>query len=192
MPLIDITPPGAEPVTAAEVKAAAKIDGSEFDAQIAIIIPALRGLAEQKLGRRLITQTCELVMDTFPCHGEICLQVPDVSTLSSIKYLDYTTGLEVTLASTEYVFDGNSTPCRIVPAYGKYWPPTYRTVNAVRVRFICGFGAASTNVPQDIRHWILAYAAQALNNPSGLTLDNLAPLPFVDHLLDRHMVLGCC
>ena len=185
MPLIDITAPAAEPVTATEVKAAARIDGTEYDAQIAIIIPALRGLAEQRLGRRLITQTVEIVLDAFPAE-EIDLQLPDVQSITSVKYLEATAGAETTLAATEYSLDADSTPNWLLPAVDTEWPDTFDTTNAVRVRFVVGYGAASTDVPQDIRLWIIAHAAQALNAPDGLTLNNLAPLPFVDRLLDRH------
>ena len=47
MPLIDVSGPSGEPVTSAEIKASARIDGAEFDSQIAIIIPALRHQAER-------------------------------------------------------------------------------------------------------------------------------------------------
>lgn len=185
MPLIEITAPAAEPVTAAEVKAAAKIDGTEFDTQITIAIAALRALAEQKLGRRLITQTCEIVLDAFPA-AEIDLQLPDVQAISSVKYLEATAGTETTLASDQYSLDGDSTPCWLLPAYDTDWPDTYDTVNAVRVRFTVGYGSSASDVPQEIRLWIIAHAVQALNSASGLSFDNLAPLPFVDRLLDRH------
>lgn len=186
MPLIDISGPSGEPVTSAEIKAAARIDASEFDAQIAIIIPALRHQAEARLGRRLITQTVELVIDAFP-SAEIDLKLPSVQSIVSVKYID-TAGVEQTLASSTYSLDDSSTPCWLLPAYGTDWPSTLDTANAVRVRFVVGYGDAAADVPSDIRLWMIAHAAQVLRIPEGITTGELRALPFVDHLLDAHRV----
>jgi SPP1 family predicted phage head-tail adaptor len=114
MPLIDISGPAGEPVTSAEIKASARIDGAEFDSQIAIIIPALRHQAEARIGRRLITQTVELVLDEFPV-ADIDLTLPNVQSVISVKYLDVA-GVEQTLASNLYSLDASSTPCWLLPA----------------------------------------------------------------------------
>lgn len=65
MSLITITGPAAEPIAAADV-VPVRIDGTDFDGQITMAIAAFRLMAEHKLGRRLITQTVELVIDQFP------------------------------------------------------------------------------------------------------------------------------
>jgi len=186
MPLIEISGPAGEPVTSAEIKAAARIDGSEFDSQLAIIIPALRHRAEALTGRRLITQTVELVLDAFPA-ADIDLLLPNVQSIVSVKYID-TAGVEQTLASNLYSLDSASTPCWLLPAYGTDWPETLATANAVRVRFTVGYGAGAANVPYDIRLWLIAHAAQVLRVPEGITQGDLRELPFVDHLLDAHKV----
>jgi uncharacterized phiE125 gp8 family phage protein len=67
MPLITITPPDAEPVSVEDVKISARLDGESFDDQMALLlIPAIRREAEHRLGRRLITQTVELVLGRIP------------------------------------------------------------------------------------------------------------------------------
>ncbi len=186
MPLIQIVAPTAEPVTVQEVRDAAKIDDASFDASIAIIIPALRSQAEARTGRRMITQTVELVLDAFPAV-DIDLQLPNVQSITSLKYLD-TAGVEQTLASNLYSLDSSSTPNWLMPAYGTTWPATLDASNAVRVRFVAGYGDAAANVPQDIRLWIIAHAVQALRSPEGITIGDLRAFPYVDHLLDRHIV----
>ena len=104
MPLITITPPDAEPVSVDDVKISARVDAETFDDQLALLlIPAIRAEAEHRLGRRLITQTVELVLDDFPA-GEIDLRLPSVQTVTSIKYLD-TAGAEQTFANTDYSLD---------------------------------------------------------------------------------------
>ena len=186
MPLIDISSPAGEPVTSAEIKASARIDGTDFDSQIAIIIPALRRQAEARIGRRLITQTVELVLDAFPV-AEIDLTLPNVQSIVSVKYLDVA-GVEQTVASNLYSLDASSTPCWLLPARDTDWPATLAAANAVRVRFVAGYGATAASVPDDIRLWMIAHACQVLRLPEGITSGTLAPLPFVDRLLDCHVV----
>lgn len=186
MPLIDIQAPAAEPIAPSDVKASARIDGAEFDSQLTIIIPALRRQAEGRLGRRLINQTVELVLDRFPA-AEIDLQLPGVSSIVSVKYLD-ANGTEQTLASNAYTLDSASYTAWLLPAAGQQWPETMASANAVRVRFIVGFGAAAADVPEDIRLWMIAHAVQLLNNPDGQGDGSIKPLPFVDGLLDNYKV----
>ena len=88
MALITITGPAAEPVTVAEVKEAARADGTDLDSQIALLIPAFRRQAEHLQGRRLITQTVELVLDAFPPDTDIDLLLPDVQSITSVIYTD--------------------------------------------------------------------------------------------------------
>lgn len=190
MPLINIADPGLEPVTAAEVKDAGRIDGTEFDAQIAILIPAYRRQAEEWLGRRLITQTVELVLDEFP-ESAIDLHMPGVQSIESVKYID-TDGVEQTLAAANYSLDDSSTPNYVLPAYGTSWPDVLDSANVVRVRMVVGYGDAAADVPEEIRTWIKAHVIQTLDNPSGVTSDKVhATLPFLDGLLNAHKVWAC-
>lgn len=188
MPLIDIAAPAAEPVSVADVKAAARIDSDNtaFDAALAMILPGLRRQAEARTGRRLITQTVELVLDAFPA-AEIDLLLPGVQAITSVKYLDAIDGTEQTLAADQYTLDDASTPCRLAPAYDVEWPDTWDTTNAVRIRFTVGYGDAASDVPEDIRLWIIAHAVQALQSPAGLGADSA--LPYVDGLLDAYRVI---
>ena len=186
MPIIDIQAPAAEPIAPADVKASARIDGAEFDSQLAIIIPALRRHVEGRLGRRLINQTVELVLDRFPA-AEIDLQLPSVSSIVSVRYLD-ANGTEQTLASNAYALDSASYTAWLMPVYGQQWPETMDAANAVRVRFVVGYGAEAAAVPEDIRLWMIAHAVQILNAPDGQGDGSIKPLPFVDGLLDNHKV----
>mgnify|MGYP001164602784 CR=1 FL=1 len=183
MPLITITPPDAEPVSVEDVKIAARLDAESFDDQLAaLLIPAIRAEAEHRLGRRLITQTVELVMDEFP-DGEVDLLLPSVQSITSIKYLD-SAGAEQTVINTDYSLDNAKSPARVLLDTGASWPATYAVPNAVRVRYVVGYGDDDASVPANIRLWITAMVVQALDNPGGLNIAGLQPLPFVDRLLD--------
>ena len=186
MPLVDIHGPAGEPVSAAEVKSFGRVDGTEFDAQIALIIPALRRYAEGYLGRRLIHQTVELVLDTFP-STEICLRLPNVSSIVSVKYRD-PGGNEQTQPSNTYFLDPESYSSWLIPALGQEWPATSEAASSVRVRFIAGFGADASAVPEDIRLWMITRAVQALSSPDGMGDAVSRPLPFIDGLLDKYRI----
>lgn len=187
MPLIQITKPTVYPVTAADIKLAARIDGNEFDAQIAIIIPALTARAEALTGRAFITRTMELVLDAFPV-AEIDLIKPGVQSVSSVKYLDLA-AVQQTLAVNAYTLDNAGLPCWLMPAVETDWPETLAAANAVRVRFDVGYGPASSDVPEDIRLWIIAHAVQVLQSPDGMGSKDIRPLPFVDGLLDDYRIV---
>ncbi len=183
MPLITITPPDSEPVSVEDVKIAARLDAESFDDQMALLlIPAIRAEAEHRLGRRLITQTVELVLDEFPA-GEIDLLLPSVQSITSVKYLD-SAGDEQTVLNTDYSLDNAKAPARVLLATGASWPATYAVPNAVRVRYVVGYGDDDASVPANVRLWITAMVVQALDNPAGLNVAALQPLPFIDRLLD--------
>lgn len=183
MPLITITPPDAEPVSVDDVKLSARVDAETFDDQLALLlIPAIRAEAEHRLGRRLITQTVELVLDAFP-SGEIDLRLPSVQSVTSIKYLD-TAGAEQTVINTDYSLDTAASPARVLLDTDAAWPATADVPNAVRVRYVVGYGDDDASVPANIRLWITAHVVQALDNPSGLNTAALQPMPFLDRLLD--------
>lgn len=192
MPLKLITGPTVEPVSVAEAKAHLRVEHSDDDALIGALITAARQSAEHELGRALITQTHELVLDAFPV-AEIDLQLPDVQSITSVKYIAADTATEVTLASTDYSLDADSTPCWLLPAYTVGdWPATLDTTNAVRIRFVAGFGAAGTDVPAAIRQWILLGIGTMYAQREAVAVGSaLAELPrgYVGALLDPWRVV---
>lgn len=181
-----ITGPALEPVSLAEAKLALRIDGTEFDALLPGFIGAARELAEQLTGRAFITQTWERVLDAFALR-EIALGHPKVLGIVSIKYLD-SAAVEQTLAPALYTLDADDLPGYVLPAIDTDWPATLATVNAVRVRFTAGYGAAAADVPAAIRTWITAHAGLMLREPQAATDRPLTPLAYLDRLLDRERV----
>lgn len=183
--LTQISQPAVSPVAVSEVCQAGRIDEADFNAQLAIIIPALVQSAEAIMGRPIINRTYELVLDAFPA-GEIDLVLPGVSTITWVKYID-SAGIQQTLDSSRYALDKESVPCWLLPADGQEWPDAKDIANAVRVRFIAGFGDAATDVPEDIKFWIIARAVQVLGDP--IAAEKTGGRSFVDRLLDRHCVM---
>lgn len=177
MALITITGPAAEPVTVAEVKEAARADGTDLDSQIALLIPAFRRQAEHLQGRRLITQTVELVLDAFPPDADIDLLLPDVQSIASVTYYD-PAGVLQTMSPAAYALDADSTPCWLLAV--SQWPATKQLANAVRIRYVVGYGPAVSSVPDNTRLWIIAQVCAAL--------DKQTPPAWVDRLLDAETV----
>ncbi len=177
MALITITGPAAEPVTAAEVKTAARIDGAEFDSQISMLITAFRLQAEHQQGRRFITQTVELVLDEFPSDGDVDLMLPNVKSITSVKYFD-NDGVQQTLDPAAYALDSDSAPGWLLVVDS--WPSTKDAANAVRIRYVVGYGDAAADVPSNTRLWMIAQSCAAL--------DNQSPPAWLDRLLDEGMV----
>lgn len=192
MALIVITPPATEPVSVAEAKASPsfRVAGTTDDADIAILIKAAREMAEAITRRALITQTLELVLDAFPSGG-IELFCPPIASVTSIKYVDVD-GVEQTLSASLYSLDSDTEPGMVAPAYGESWPETLDQINAVRVRYVAGYGGAES-VPAAIRTWIKMRAGTLYDNPQGIVVGQTVanvPRDFLDGLLDPFRIFS--
>lgn len=188
MPLKLITAPVAEPVTVPEVKTHTQVEHTADDALIGTLISAARQDAEHRLGRALITQTWEQILDAF--IDPIYLPNSPIVSITSVKYID-SAGVEQTIVSTAYTLDVDNEPGRVKPAFGVAWPTPRTQHNAVRVRYVAGYGADGTNVPAAIKNWILLRVKALYDIRSTLIVGqpiNAAPRDFADGLLDRYKI----
>ena len=169
MALSIVSVPAAEPITLANIKTKMGIATGDTaaDTQIGWMIPAARRWVEQRTGRKLITQTWKLYLDEFPD----VIQLP-FGVVSSVTHVKYTApdGTVTTLAAANYQTDLVSEPARIAPSYAATcWPGVRgQTFNAVEVQFICGYGAAGSNVPDDIIEALYRIVGHWLNNQVSL------------------------
>ena len=158
------------------------------DPLLNMLIKSARQHAEMLLRRYLITQTIDLYLDAFPAW-EIVL--PPLQSVSAITYTDQN-GDTQTVSASDYLVDANSYPARITPSYGKVWPAPREQTNAVKVRFVAGYGAASA-VPQCIKNWMLMRIKTLYESRDEVTMTsgvNVFPAHFVDGLLDPERVWG--
>lgn len=181
-----ITAPSVEPVTLAEAKSHCRVDGSDDDALITALIVAARESAEHETGRALCTQTREIAFDEFA--DELVLRGAPVQSVTSVKYIN-DSGVETTLANTEYSLDSDSEPGIVSLAYGKSWPTVRLIANAVRVRYACGYGLAAA-VPQSIKQWILLAVGTMYAQRETVGSNQSAALPdrFWHRLLDPYRI----
>lgn len=152
-----ISPPGTEPVSIDEARAQCSADGTALDTLLTLYIQAARELCEKTTGRALITQTWEQRLDAFPA-GDIELLKQPVQSIAAVIYID-AAGAQQTLSPALYVLDTTSKPW-LLPAAGTSWPATAAVINAVRIQFSCGYGAAAA-VPAPLKHWMLAEISTA-------------------------------
>lgn len=185
MALIRIAAPASEPLDLATAKLHCRVDGTDDDALITALIVAAREQAEHETGRALVTQTWELVHDVFP--SAFVLRKSPIQSVTSIKYLDSTSGLEQTLDPADYLLDNASEPGYVVPGYGKAWPASFAVPNAVRCRYVCGYGNAAA-VPQAIKQWMLLAVGTMYAQRETAIAGQIASIPdrFWSGLLDPY------
>lgn len=152
MALKIITPPVAEPITLEEAKQHLRITGSDDDIILLSMIKQAREFCEDFQNKKYITQTLEMVLDSFPKDNYVSFEnCSPVQSVESIKYYD-TSGQEYIFDAGNYIVDTDSFVNRIVLGYCKLWPTVQlQTINAVRVRFTAGFGNTGVDVPETVK-----------------------------------------
>lgn len=143
--------PAADPIVSLEdMKAHLRVDHADDDTLIEGLIKAATSYFDGWsgiLGRALIAQTWELTIDRFP-PCEMKLPLGPLMSVTSVKY-DDADGIERILDAEAYDIDKASEPGWVLPVNG--WPATASAINAVRVRFVAGFGEQATDAPEAIR-----------------------------------------
>ncbi len=145
------TEPNAEPVTLDEAKLHLRVDIDADDTLIESYIVVARRTAEMISNHRMVTQTWDIKMDSFP--GTIFTLPKSLSPLVSVTHIKYTDEDDATteFSSANYVVDTYSDPARIKLADGAAWPSDVLVVlNGVEIRVIVGYGAPG-DVPQEIK-----------------------------------------
>ncbi len=145
MPYKLITPASEFPVLRDELaKVQIKVSGTSEDGLIDLQIASATELVEDYTSRSLMQTAWELQLDDWlvDCHGVIQLLKNPVVSVVSIKY-DDVDDVEQTLDTDEYQVDIVSLPAKI--RFIGTLPSVYDKPNAIRIRFVSGYGAAADN-----------------------------------------------
>lgn len=199
-----VTAPASEPVSLSEVKAWARIDGSDEDALLTSLIGAARESVEQYLRRSLITQTWKLTLDMIQSgwandlpagtydmaitelYGdlptEVTLPKGPVQSVTSVTTYD-TTNTSSVYSSDNYFVNGD----RLVLNNAATWPSPLRPQASCEILYVAGYGTASS-VPQAIRQAIMI-ASTALYESRGMCDAMDLPAP-AQRLLNPYRILG--
>lgn len=181
---IAITPPAAEPVTAAECKTDARIDGTEFDDALPVYITAAREMCEQETGTFLMTQVRRAEGPDWPVPDEVIAINP--ATAAVVTY--WTGSTWATLSDALYAIVQVAGGIAIIPEQDAVWPTLPDKAGPrVRVDVTCGYGAA-VDVPASLRLWIRAHVVAHINDQSATTDKPLSINPRMSGLLDPHRV----
>ena len=190
-----ISPPATLAVTLVEAKRHLRVDHTDDDLLIVAYLQAIIDHVDGKdgmLGRALVDQTWELVLDAFP-ENEIKIPLPPLIAVLSIKY-DDTAGNEFTLDPTLYTVDNVKEPGWVLPDGS--WPGTFDGVNSVRIRYRAGFLDTSsppvTLVPSDIKNAMLLMVgtlyAQRETTVEGQSIMEVPGIAAAETLLRRKRV----
>jgi len=190
-----ITGPTVEPITLAQAKAHLRVDHTDDDLWITAAIIGCRVYAENFMGRALVSQTWELVIDEFPDDGDIKLPKSPLRSVVSIKY-DDAAGVETTMSTLDYYVDTASEPGWVVVAND--WPTTLDSINTVRIQFVAGYAPSAdspdnlvANIPQSIINGILLHLGfMYANRESVVVGTTVAAIPWggVDELYRQYRV----
>lgn len=172
-----VTAPTTEPLTTAEAKLWLGISSSTHDAMVDGLVAAARTWIETNFDVCLITQTWDISLDDFPVtnypenpDGSIELGIYPVQSITHVKYLDTVDGTQQTWTASNYTLEKPlNMPARILRAYDVSWPDVRDIQNAVTIRAVCGYGAASA-VPETIKTSMKLLIKMWYDNPEDMRL----------------------
>lgn len=197
---------GAEPVTLAEAKAWARVEFNDDDSLISDIIQAARNDIEGPgLKRAVMLQSRCIYFMGFPwtggyynrlirsmgpnpwwlptAQGIIMLPYPPLQAVTSIQYVDPSSGTLLTIDPSTYLFTQNSTPGRVQPQYGSVWPLARPVIDAVQITYTCGYGQWEPDVPAAARLAMRSVIAATYENREAfLDTGSLTPTPMWERL----------
>jgi uncharacterized phiE125 gp8 family phage protein len=176
-----------EPITLAEARLQCKLDSDDtaWDSVLTALITAAREYGEHLTQRALAPQTLEMAIDRFPCDSYFDLDMPPVSSVTSIKY-DDTAGVEQTLSTSVYAFSTYGDARRVSLKYCQVWPCTYSQANAVRIRYVTGY----TVLPKSAKAALLLHIELNFPNTSLTPDERTAYEKARDALLEPIKVYG--
>lgn len=182
-----LTPPAAEPVSLAELKAHCSVEHDLDDSLLTACQLAARVWVEHHCRRALVTQTFEGYRDTFPAGAEMMLGWGTLQAVDEVTYYD-ADGAEQTLDPAVYHVDTTRRPGRVWLRNGQTWPATEAgRPSAVRVQFAAGYGDPA-DVPGTIKAAIKLLAAHLYaNREPEITGTIVSRFTFaVEQLLAQH------
>lgn len=182
-----IDAPATTPVTLAEVKSQLRVDHSDDDTLLTRLINVAVAYTDVKgaLGQALITQKWGQWIGPTPAQT-ISLILGPVQAVTAVKYYD-TDGVLQTDTLTNYEVFGTEFASTISPKTGFNWPTTQNRADAIRIEYTIGYGDATTDVPETLRHALLLLVGHWYDNRENTGFDELSNIPFgYEALLNMH------
>lgn len=155
MRLTKITNPTTLPLSLNSLKDHLRIerDESGYDDDLKDLINAAARFIEAETHVTIIATQLRATWDCWP-SDVIKLPAWPISAIDSITYTD-TDGTDTTLATNLYRSSLVQCPCTVQSAINEDWPILQvDAVDAVNVNLTAGYGAAATDVPDEIKHML--------------------------------------
>lgn len=190
--------PGETPISLAEAKSFMRVDHSEDDTLIALLINAavshVDGIAGI-LGRALIAQEWQMVVPYDDAPGgtrKLYLPVLSARELTGLSYYD-TSNTLVTANLSDFDLVANSSWAYVLPKNDADWPEFYDRHDALTVEWRAGFGDA-VDIPPAIKAALLLIVSDLYRNREtvviGATTAKLQTSATVDALLSPFRLVG--
>lgn len=166
------TTPATEPVSRTEAKTFLKLDGTDEDTLVDLLIRSAVETLERETGLALITQTITCRADTAPQLGPETLPVAPASVITSIQTLD-ADRTATTVDSNTYYLDAAGRLPMLGLLADHLWPEVGAASGGFVVTYTAGYGASSTSVPGDLRLAVLNLVAWHYQNRGDLQAPEL-------------------
>jgi len=155
------TAPASLPVSLDTVKSYLKLSGTAEDDILTIFIEAARDFAEEYTGRTLINTTFTTFRDDF--NDDLTLRRSKLQSLTSFEYL--LNGSFTAVNSSLYGVTNENDYSSIFEKDDQNFPDLDANIpQAVKIVFIAGYGASSSDIPSSLRLALLAHIADMYAN----------------------------
>lgn len=153
MTYVRTTPPAAEPLTLAEVKAHLRLDDGEEDALLLSLVAAAREHLERETGLCLMAQSWRLHLDDWPADGIIRIAKSPVQAIQTVTVFD-ADGEPLQVPLEDHLLDGGGRPARL---WLRHPPAPGQAMNGIEIDFAAGYGEAGTDVPDTLKRAMLIH-----------------------------------
>ena len=186
------TEPVQEPISLQEAKEYLRVDDSTDERVVRPLIETSRRIAEEHLGRTLMTTTYTLYTDSYDelsyhlwegirtgpdlsnYKNYINLPKCPVQSVTSVSTFN-DSDVETTFASSRYYVDNVREPSRIILRKGETFPSALRVANSIKVVYVAGY-ANSYAIPEPVRMGMLQHIA-FLYEHRGDMYEAASPMP---------------
>ena len=157
-PTVTTSGPAVEPVLIADARMQCGVEAGDttYDTELTAFAASARAFVEAITGTRMINQTVAMRCDGWADLAH--LPMAPLSAITSIGYVDGA-GDSQTLSTDVYEARLFGLTPHVVLKYGQSWP-TIRAGSLITVTATAGYGAAGSNVPQDLIHAVRLTIAQ--------------------------------
>ena len=179
--------PSTTPITLSEVKEQLRVESTDDDTMLTRLIAVAVAYTDVRgaLGQAMITQKWAQWVDSTPPQT-VNLILGPVQGVNAVKYYDTDGNLQTDTLGNYEVF-GTQFATQISPKDGFSWPVAQDRQDAIKIEYEIGYGDATTDVPQTIRHALMLLVGHWYDNREQTGYDELSNIPFgFESLLNMH------